>query len=911
MKNKGLKNLLLSTVACSIVGVSFGQQIVNHHVDFASGQQNMWGPSWSAFSMNKTVTLFEETWNVSANEGEIVTLAGQEFGVEVDASFSGKIGSKISLTGFTSGTVDVDYPIDITLNMPTDLTYDQGDDVTIKTDYVVSSGYNLGTNYPSVGEAKMDLYFEMAADVSAKICVFSCLTFDLIPSFNTGLINLNLVTANMDGLWYLGPSDWLGPDQPGVSGFPFAKPPADSSSNPKVPWQCHIPGFPASIGGGYGISGEVTLPQVGTTDGLAGTDLNACGNSEYFKLELEIFKMLGAFLNPDTDPPPPPTYLTAVGLVLQNLSGSQSLGVAEVTWNLFSAGFKVTVTNNQCFDFTPKVYGRFEFPVAVEYQIVDPVTNIATAMATSSIINVEIGKELKYKFPCYFEELDITPTYSIDGNFTNHTWDEIAFSFNMSALEFGFTIPKITVVPEINVPKVCITVPYPCPTWSKPWKWCTKKVCTPAFTIPEIAFPEVDESFGPLWSTSIPLGSISYDWFNQTWDLEGFSTYAFSPFTMRARRLSASATHTDVSCYGGNDGTINVTLTNAQSPVTYTWSNGGNTQNISGLTGGPYELNAFDANGCQLFTGATILEPEQALSVTYTKEDKKCNGGPNDGTIDLFVQGGTSPYTYAWSNGASTEDVAGLSAGPYSVTVTDAKGCIKVVPVTITEPNVLGQTAAITNVNCNGGPDGGIAIDVFGGMLPYSYAWSSGQSAEDITGLTAGTYAMTLTDGNGCVNTQSYNVTQPAAAISLSSTTVGVDCNGSWTGSIDLTTSGGTPGYAYEWSSSLGIVLPYQTEDITNVPAGIYTVLVTDANGCKEQLTDVINEPVAALATSPVLTHINCFGDATGVIDPVITGGTAPFTSYVWSNGATSAIATGLVADTYSLTVTDANGCTA
>jgi len=896
MKNNKIISSIASLLIVFASYTSYSQQIVNHSVSFSSGTQNMWGPSFSPFQINQTINLFNVSWNETFGTGNagIVNILGANFGAAVNGNFSGTIGSNFYIQGFSTGHVSVDYPIDVKLDMPTDLTYDQGDTVTIKTSYTVGSGYALDTYYPNVGEIGLDVYFQMGAGLSMELCAFGCFTFPIIPNFNSGLQTINIFKADNTGIGFFG-----------VNGSPMLyNYPAQISTS-------MIPGDPL---GGYGLTATLSIPDVTTTDGLNGYDLGACGADDYVEITLEIFDLLSNI------PFPPP--VTALGPILENLSGSQSipLGVgnyeAEFKWNFFSAQFAARNYNSQCFDFKPKVYGTYEFPIAVEYAVIDTTSGNVISNGTSSIVNIELGNELKYKFPCYFVDLDIISTYSIDGQFRNHTYDSIAFSFEMSAFAFSLEFPSIQVTPAIYVPEICIPVPYPCPSWSNPFAWCTTTICTPAFTIPAVNSGALNFDIGPLWDHVIPLGSVKYDWFDQTWALEGFSEHTMPPFRMSASPLGIINSFIDVACYGGSNGAIDIT-TSAVSPAlpySYTWTNGQNVEDLTNLSAGPYEVSVIDANNCQMFTGATISEPQQPLSISVIKTDKKCNGGVNDGSIDALIQGGTAPYTYSWSNGATSEDLIGLATGVYVLTVTDAKSCTESVSVTIEEPNLLGQVAAITAVNCKNDADGIIQVDAFGGTLPYIYSWAGPSSftasTEDLTGLSGGAYTLTITDGNGCVNNQVYNVTEPATSIALSSTKVDVNCKGDSTGSIDLSVSGGTPGYSFKWSNGQGIVLPYQTEDLTNVPASSYTVVVTDMNGCTDQLTETINEPLNVLSSTETLTNINCFGDATGSIDPGISGGTSPYT-YAWSNGATSAVNNTLVAGTYDLMITDFNGCTA
>lgn len=903
-----MRNRIIRLAFLSILAVVFSfsasaqTKNANYNVNFASGVQNMWGPSWSAVSINQTITLFEESWNTSWNTGSggIVTIAGQSFGAAASGSFSGLIGMSFTLSDFTTGTVEVDYPITITNTMNADDSFDPGDNVFIQTEHTVNNGASLETLYPNAGEASLDLYFEMGMSLTATLCAFGCTTFDIIPSFNTGLLNVNLFTINQNG------ADFITFTGGGITIGPY-------ESYPGLPLTTDmIPNDPLAE---VGLWGQLDLPYVTTYDYVAGDNIYACGGTNdpgdgYIQIQLNVFDLLGNLPAP-------------VGPVLANLDGSEDLlgGLATVSWSFFSTFVNLEIHNKQCFSFTPKVYGRYEFPVAVEYTTTDPGGALVDS-GTSSIINVEIGGDINYKFPCYYDSINITPTYSIDGIFRNHTYDSLAIFVTMSAFYFEIDIPAIEITPEIYVPEICVPIPYPCPSWSCPWCWCTYTACTPAFTIPAIGFPGLTISVpfdgNPLWETQIDIASFEYDWYDNTWSLEGFQQYTMSPFYMEARPMTIDViSQNNVSCHGGSNGSINVDITQtAYDPVTFTysWSNGSTVQDPSGLSAGPHELIVYDSHGCQLFTGTTILEPTHPVTIDYDVTDKLCNGGPNDGQIDITASGGTPNYTYAWTGPggytSTAQDITGLAPGSYTVTVTDANGCVESATIIVGEPYLLGQSAAINHIDCNGNDNGEIQVDVFGGTLPYTYAWSSGETSQDIDTITAGSYTLTVTDINGCTSIQTYNVLEPAAPLSVTATWVDILCKDDATGSIDVTTTGGTPGYSYAWSNATsGVVLPYVTEDVTGLVDGIYTLLVTDANGCKTQLTQAITEPAASLSSTPILVDILCFGASTGSIDPVVAGGTPGYT-YSWSTGATTPTITNVPAGTYDLLVTDANGCT-
>lgn len=895
-----MKHLLLSSFilfSCLV----FGQQTVNHHVDFASGRQNMWGPSFNAFNINRTITLFETNWNTGYNSGSggIVSVAGFDFGGGLNAGTSGQIGSTFTLSGFTTGEVEVDYPIDVTLDMPTDLTYNQGDEVSIATSYTVDPTAALNTFYPSVGEARLDFYFRIAMNLQATLCAFSCTTFDLFPPFDTGVINLNIFKADASGVEYLGPACPLSPKPGGMFG-----PCSDCGGSGCFPWRVREDFIPVEIpDNDYGISGELTIPYVPTTDNIVnGKCLTASGDSTYVTLSLEILKLLGNFV-------PPPA-----GPILQNLSGELPLPLAlsnfgaNASYNIFSASFNAYLTNNQDFKFDPEVYGKFNFPTPVTYRILDTLGAQYTT-GLSAEVDFIVGETVFFDFPCFYEDLTIVPTYSIDPEFSNRTYDVVSFDFQMSAMEFALNLPSITVVPEICFPEVCVSIPYPCPSWSNPGRWCSKRVCTPAFCTPEISSPSFSFGFGPLFSYTLPIAAVDYDWYNNTWDLEGFEDSIFVGFTMSARPFSAASTHVDVLCKNGNNGSINVTTTNGTAPITYAWDSGQTSEDIATLTAGSYNAVITDANGCQVNTGAVISEPGNVVLIELTSTDKLCNGGVNNGTINSMVSGGTPPYTYSWSNTATSPNISGLDIGTYTLTVTDANGCTAMMSADVAQPRPLNDSiVTITSVNCNGANDGIVNVIMNGGELPYNFVWSNGNTDSYAEDLSAGNYTMTVTDGNACVFNNSYNVAEPVAPITLATTSTPITCFGTNTGTIDLTVNGGTAPYTFTWSNSGAQVLNQTTEDVNGLAADTYSVIVTDSKGCLETTSQMIGGPTSPVTGTASLTDVDCNGASTGAIDFTPVGGVGGFT-YNWSNGASSQDLTGIVAGNYTVTVSDANGC--
>ena len=367
--------------------------------------------------------------------------------------------------------------------------------------------------------------------------------------------------------------------------------------------------------------------------------------------------------------------------------------------------------------------------------------------------------------------------------------------------------------------------------------------------------------------------------------------------------LTSSYTQVNVGCFGNSTGSIDLTVSGGVAPYVYAWSNQAITEDLNNIPSGVYTVTATDANGCTTTQTVTITQPQAALALSTTQVNVLCFGN-STGSVNLTATGGTAPYTYLWSNNGTAEDPTGMASGAYTVTVTDANGCTAQTSVTITQPQAgLALTTTQVNVLCFGNSTGSVNLTVTGGTAPYTYLWSNNGTAEDPTGMSSGAYTVTVTDANGCTATTTVTITQPSTLTS-SYTQVNVGCFGNSTGSIDLTVSGGVAPYVYAWSNQA------ITEDLNNIPSGVYTVTATDANGCTTTQTVTITQPQAALALSTTQVNVLCFGNSTGSVNLTATGGTAPYT-YLWSNNGTAEDPTGMASGAYTVTVTDANGCTA
>ncbi|WP_294207338.1 T9SS type A sorting domain-containing protein [uncultured Chryseobacterium sp.] len=327
---------------------------------------------------------------------------------------------------------------------------------------------------------------------------------------------------------------------------------------------------------------------------------------------------------------------------------------------------------------------------------------------------------------------------------------------------------------------------------------------------------------------------------------------------------------------------------------------------LSNVSGSQY-------SGCTFIGGAPVITANPANRTI-------CAGGTT--TFTVSSSGATS---YQWYQNSGSGFIALTNTAPYSgvttstLTITGATAAMNGYQYRAVTSNSSGSatstaagltvvsistTGSKTDIACNGGSNGSATVVPSGGVAPYSYSWApSGGTAATATGLSAGTYTVTVTDNSGCQTTRTFTINQPASAVSGTTVVTNVACNGASNGAINLTPAGGTAPYTFNWGGGV------TTEDRTGLAAGTYTVVITDANGCTATVNAVVTQPTALVATTSQ-TNIACNGGSTGTATVTVTGGTAPYT-YSWSpSGGTAATASGLAAGTYTVTVTDANGCT-
>ncbi len=309
----------------------------------------------------------------------------------------------------------------------------------------------------------------------------------------------------------------------------------------------------------------------------------------------------------------------------------------------------------------------------------------------------------------------------------------------------------------------------------------------------------------------------------------------------------------DNNCYGDNSGSATVTASGGSGNMAYSIDGGINYQSssiFSNLTAGTYTVTIRDGAGCLATTSFSLTQPP-TLILSYKVLNVTCHGA-KDGVISLFASGGTGAYSYS-INGTTyqlSNTFTGLRGATYTGYVKDVNGCVKIVKVIVREPAALNIISTTGDVSCSGGNNGYISLTVNGGTSPDSFIWSNESTTQSIFDLGAGTYSVTVTDNNGCQDTATFSITQPAMPIVVNGVVNDASSSSSTDGGVLASVTGGVTPYTFSWSNG------ETTQNLTNAGVGTYTLTITDANGCISTLVFKID----------VATGIQSIGAATNKV---------------------------------------------
>ena len=425
---------------------------------------------------------------------------------------------------------------------------------------------------------------------------------------------------------------------------------------------------------------------------------------------------------------------------------------------------------------------------------------------------------------------------------------------------------------------------------------------TPTFTFNWSTSPPQTNAL----ATNLPAGTytVTVSDFNTCSATSSVTITAPPPF------LTTISSVDSVLCFSQTNGNMNVHTTGGTPGYTYIWNTSPPQTDSTALNlaAGTYTVTVTDIMGCVSTISSTVYQPTQ-LAVTVSGLTPVPCYGQSNGSATISASGGVPGYIYQWSTSPSqtTATASNLPAGTYTVTVSDHNSCTTTTSATITQPTLLISTvSSIDSVQCNGLGNGSINVNTSGGTTNYTYLWNTtpSQTTSTANNLHAGSYTVTVTDANGCTNTLNATVYEPTVLAAAINHVDSVNCFGQNNGSITTTVTGGTPTYIYHWNTTP----PQNGSSLSNVPAGPYSVTVTDHNGCTSTLTTIVYQP-NALVLNLTPHNEGCLNSCNGQVSAAASGGTGNI-NYIWSNNHTTPAITGLCPGVYSVTITDHNNCT-
>jgi gliding motility-associated-like protein len=374
--------------------------------------------------------------------------------------------------------------------------------------------------------------------------------------------------------------------------------------------------------------------------------------------------------------------------------------------------------------------------------------------------------------------------------------------------------------------------------------------------------------------------------------------------------ISATINTTPTICSGSATGSIQVNVTGGIAPYQYLWNNGDKNSEMTNLPAGLYKLTVTDQNNCNFSVTATIAQGASVLKIDSTNITPVSCYGNRDGIAKIFVSGGTKPYQIKWNDPlAQVGNLANrLATGSYFININDAKGCTIQYQVLITSPTLLQMNIQSRDLTCLNKNDGEMEVFPTGGVLPYKILWSDGSTEKKRVNLNAGNFAITLTDANNCEENDLVVINNPINPLKISAVQTYKGCFGKKENTVQTTVTGGSPEYFIRWSHGFTGLLS------SNLDTSLYVIKVNDAQGCFDStFIKPIDLPI--IVPEIEIKAPSCFNDQNGEISLLKINGREGIDfnlfRYQWNSGQRTSIVKGLIgAENYTVTVTDAKGCT-
>ncbi len=915
--------VLIALFAVRNVSAQDNANVLRHNINYHVDSVDMWNGSEATF-IDFDYNLIDLCLGPGCdNDPSIHEVIGTDvMGIHFDFNLFMYLNSTFSMHGFSSGYIGVDYPVQITLDFPDHNGFDHGQTVPIHSSYTVQDGWALNTHFPTAGTIALDLEYGFGADLTVSIEALGGQVVDpihIIPSFSFPA-NPQIATPvphDSIAVLYLnaGTGEYAYPWIDETTGMPYINTGFLGNGDAL---EIQIPdAF------GIGITAEITIPYVETEDRLQGQCLYAEGQDDWFFMHWNLLQFVRFIGNAVGHP--------EVGEIVDILEGDELTFpiyddyVITVEYYILHASLEMTMALVQEFSFCPEISATLRFATPLPF-FERAQGGTIVQRGQSDEVTFTVNNDLYITYPCYgWDSLQVYDVvYNIHSGFVNHTYNNLRVGLDLQVLHLSVHVPglsslfSVVTIPDFQLPDIEGGYENP------------DDAIASAFDMPGIDVERYSETpirreserdidfciptdCGALIDQSFDLFDVDLDFLGleREWDLRfpaNQYNVTFPGTWLRPRpQLGINVQTSNVICYGDDSGVISVSALNGAPNYMWTYSN--NVTNVTTeptdeihVPAGYYYITLTDTYGCTVAGEANILEANTPIESRTRVENVLCHG-ESTGNLYVTVYGGVPPYRYVWSNGATTQNVYGVPAGVYTVTITDAVGCEHEDQAVVSEPeaSLVITEVEIQEISCYGMRDGSINISVAGGTPSYTYYWSNGATVQDLHNIAAGSYTITITDANGCFIISTYEITQPEP-LELTVESRDVMCYAGNTGSIDLTISGGTEPYTIEWSNGA------TSEDLSELYAGFYIVTVTDDHGCVEYAMAEIRQPALPLHAEITPTNVRCYGEGNGVCDLNVFGGTPPY-YYTWNTGAISEDISNLVPGLYAVTVVDENGC--
>ena len=840
-------SVLLVLLVAGRVAAQDNSNILRHNINYHVDSVDMWGGGDATF-IDFDYNLIDLCVGPGCEtDPSIHEVIGSDLaGIHFDFSMFMYLNSTFSMHGFSSGYIGVDYPVQIELDFPDHYGFDHGETTPIHSTYTVQNGWALDTHFPTAGYIALDLEYGVGVNLGISVEVAGATVFE-VPVIDISFpINPEFTTPvphDSIAVLYLNA-------QTGEYAYPWIN---DSTGMPYIntgfigngdSLDIHIPDY-----FGIGITADITIPYVETEDRIEGQCLYAEGDDPWLYMNWNLLQFIRFIGNLIGQPEIEQIVNILEGQTISyELTESASI---EIEYYILHASLQMTMSMVQEFSFCPTIEATLRFATPLPFYEQVPGGEVVQE-GESDVITFTVNNDLYITYPCYnWDSLQVYDvTYNIRSGFRNHTYNNLAFALNLQVLHIQITFPDLGDIFGFS-------------------------------TMPEIRLPEIEDGY------ENPDDAIA-----SSYDIVGFDMeqYRETPRTSGGRSRESFCIPTDCGA-----------LIDESIPL-------GNLD--LDFLGVDLEWDLqFPANQYNLVFPGTWLHPLPELDIDVNSSNVICYGD-NSGVIEVTAIHSSPNYTWEYSDPEGTvnthagpTDMINVYSGYYYVTLTDVYGCTVMGEANILEANApLESITRADDVLCHGDATGNLYITVYGGLPPYSYLWSNGSTEQNPHGVVAGLYTVTVTDALGCEHEDQAFVDEPDAPLEIVSSSIQhISCFGLSDGAIDITVSGGTPAYTYYWSNG------YAVQDLHNIPAGAYTVTVTDANGCFIIATYIVEQPEPLMLTLDVR-DVRCYAENTGSIDLTVTGGTEPY-SYEWSNNATTEDLSELFAGFYIVTVTDAHGC--